>query len=91
MDNSGSVSNVSFLNPDGTLVTVIVNQNGSDQVFTRVSDASRSAPHRPSRPSAPTCGPAPTARTPRRRRLRRTSPPSPQPCCHGTPLRTTSA
>jgi glucosylceramidase len=31
---SGSVTNVAFLNPDGSLVTVVVNQTGSDQPFT---------------------------------------------------------
>ncbi|WP_433894342.1 RICIN domain-containing protein [Streptomyces sp. CA-111067] len=31
---SGSVTNVAFMNPDGTLVTVVVNQTGSDQPFT---------------------------------------------------------
>lgn len=31
---SGSVTNVAFLNPDGSLVTVVVNQTGSNQPFT---------------------------------------------------------
>lgn len=36
---SGSTTNVAFLNPDGTLVTVVVNQTGSPQPFTlRVGD-----------------------------------------------------
>ncbi|MFG3336553.1 RICIN domain-containing protein [Streptomyces tendae] len=32
--DTGSVTNVAFLNPDGSLVTVVVNQTGSDQRFT---------------------------------------------------------
>ncbi|MEW2523033.1 RICIN domain-containing protein [Actinacidiphila alni] len=31
---SGSVTNVAFRNPDGSLVTVVVNQTGADQPFT---------------------------------------------------------
>ncbi|WP_433040668.1 RICIN domain-containing protein [Dactylosporangium sp. CS-033363] len=32
--NSGTVTDVAFRNPDGTLVTVVVNQTGNDQPFT---------------------------------------------------------
>ncbi|MBV1850563.1 RICIN domain-containing protein [Catellatospora tritici] len=32
--STGTVTNVAFVNPDGTLVTVVVNQTGADQPFT---------------------------------------------------------
>src|SRR5258705_450900 len=32
--STGTVTNVAFMNPDGTLVTVVVNQTGANQAFT---------------------------------------------------------